>query len=161
MEKGDLISSYDEDSFISDRLERLKEEWDETHPKEPLPDDDTLLDEHVYKDSWLFQDYWDMFTEDLHYVLKKKSPYMCWESPEFEEKECFDKGIELIDALIDFEYYRYGIRKLDVYDYGPGILVDAEWKSEKIALPECEEGYFRDWERDGICVRGGEDEGFY
>jgi hypothetical protein len=152
-----MIASYDEELIIEDRVEQIKAEWDEFHPDEPMPDDDEIREKHIGE--WFFQDEWDFFVDDLEYQLIERNPLGCWESPEFEGKECFKKQIELIDKLIDFESYRYGLQKLDIYEYGrKGIFVDAEWKSSRIALPECEEGFHRDWDRDGICVKNFEED---
>lgn len=152
VEKGELIASYNEESAIEEQIKQIKEEWDEYHPGERMPDDSKLA-ESIWEGDFV-QVEWDFFCDEVNTVLDELNPSGCWDSPEFEEgAKCYEKPMELIDDLINFEYYRYGIQKLDIYKYKTGILVDPQWKTEKIALPECEEGYFRDWDRDGICVR--------
>ena len=163
--KGELLLEYNEESVYEQEKEYVKENWKsefagETEIENP---GDADIDRIVFdrlSDGMPYQFEWANFKENLSYLLKKRNPSDLWESPVFpdenrerEDRKFFgENGNDLLNKLIDF-YRGNNITRISIFGYGKdGICIDPEWQSEKCLLSACREGFYRDWDHDGICI---------
>lgn len=119
-----------------------------------VKDREKLVDE-LYERDYLYH-IWTDFLTNLKYEFKDKGNF--WETPDSSSRMgsktiIIDFSSCCADIRNLFEELNitspYGYPKVEVARYKKGYLIN------KIpVLPSCEEGYHRDWENDGICVRG-------
>lgn len=164
--RGDLLMSYDEEDIVKSEIEFIKETWDEDfakeHGKNPT---DEQIDKIVWNrlsDGWAYQNGWEMFVESLTELMKERNPRLTWESPDYHssddgyEKEDakfqLSKGQELLSHFVDFD--RHGnLSYVKIFAFGNnGFCIDPEWQTEKCLLDACKSGFYRDWNRGGVCV---------
>jgi hypothetical protein len=163
--KGELLLEYNEESVYEQEKEYVKENWGEqfagdTDIDEPTDEDIDKIVFNRLSDGMPYQFEWDEFKENLSYLLKERNPSDLWESLDFpdenrekEERKFFaENGNDLLNKLIDFDRGN-NITRVSIFAFGKdGICIDPEWHSEKCLLAACKEGFYRDWDRDGICI---------
>jgi hypothetical protein len=161
-QKGELLLSYDEGDIYKQEIEDIKENWSdyaEEHGKEPT---DKTLETIVWNrlsDGWRYQDEWGFFKEALTHLMTQLNPNLEWESPDSKEqydgedgKFSSDKGEDLLHKFVDFDT-RNGISYINIFAYGKdGFCIDPEWQTEKCVLSACKTGFYRDWNKEGVCV---------
>jgi hypothetical protein len=166
--RGELLLSYDESEIYKEEVEFVKETWNETptlvdeYGKEPT---DEEIDKIVFQrlsDGWASNDRWFDFKMELTGLMRERNPTMEWESPDFhsiedgysaeDAKFRIEKGEDLLDKFVDFD--RQGnLTYIKIYAYGQnGLCVDPEWQTEKCLLQACRNGFYRDWDKGGICI---------
>jgi len=98
------------------------------------------------------------FGNKLTLLMEERNPSMVWESPDFSRAGDIDivyrlfteDGGELLRTSLS---QPYPIGYISVRAWGrTGLCVGPEWQREKCFLPACHDGFYRDWEKDGICV---------
>lgn len=162
--KGDLLLIYDESSIYKQEIEDIKENWSdyaEEHGKEPT---DKTLETIVWNrlsDGWRYQDEWGFFKEALTHLMTQRNPRLEWESPDLKGEENYQgedekfpasNGEDLLRKFVDFDT-RNGVSYINIFSYGKdGFCIDPEWQSEKCVLAACRTGFYRDWDKDGVCV---------
>lgn len=144
--------------------------------KKVLKDDDEVWRLHSeYLDGFYVDCEWDYFLDRLTDEMVKRNPsrYLYWETPD-PEKESSDTGSDHFhaeDGKSLFEHFgidsycKDGNNKIKINDYGnTGLHIETECRGghyvsrfhdderEIVILPACRDGFYRDWDRDGICV---------
>jgi hypothetical protein len=116
------------------------------------------------------------FMDKLTDIMKNINPSHLWESPDYPhrwiEKEMSD-DIRKPRNPLDLKFYKdsgYEIttlfsgpfipEQIDVYEYGKDELrfsiITNKRKINYKVLKACNEDFYRDWERNGICVQAKE-----
>jgi hypothetical protein len=141
------------------------------------------LEEEIMQDSFVYQNEWDFFLEDLSEIMKTKNQDGYWETPCNEDSDTYlvnnvsgcevtnkktgdgsrvctvNTGIGLIEAVIDFKRFQYGTGPIRIFEYKKaGLKIKASQHDEIFLLPACRSGFIRDWDKDGVCVSSEEAE---
>jgi hypothetical protein len=94
------------------------------------------------------------FKIKLDELQKQRNSKCLWEL-ENQQRHKFNTEKDSSTLLYAASEHSYG-SNVDIYEYGKGgmefIFQNATQRSVK-ALPACEDYFYRDWSRDGICVK--------
>jgi hypothetical protein len=161
-EKGELLLAYDESEMYKQEIEFVKENWGEFKEMHGRVPTDEAVEKVVWNrlsDGWLYQDAWENFKVELTHLMEERNPRMMWESPDSQTEESGEdrkfqvlKGEDLLHRFVDFEA-RNNISYIKIFAYGKdGFCIDPEWQGEKCVLAACKNGFYRDWDKGGVCI---------
>lgn len=149
--KKQRLLHWDSTTLEKEAAERRKKEWKELYADlSDVPSADFLEREYENDLSFYYRK-WDDFLSELDELIKKDEQ---WEHPRLGHKFYLENGKKLLKICALNEP-----QQLDVYNTQKKglILIGKEYIDEEekecLVLPACKEGYHREWEHDGICVR--------
>jgi hypothetical protein len=104
---------------------------------------------------------WKDFEKDLMDILLKKNNTLWWESPDYKPGERID--IQTIFGWFDTSFAT-DLSRVKVYPFKKeGVRFDFElqtidprfpFKNQLRIIKACKQGFHRDWDRNGICIKG-------
>lgn len=151
--KKKRLLHWDEDDVLQNVIKERYDEWTRIYGTKPPSIE--FIKEEFEKDPGYYWREWDNFLSDLSTFIEKTNIEK-WESPKAQEGHKFriDDGKHLLEICELEEPIT-----TDVYTTQKNgfLLVGKEYidkePKECLVLPSCEEGYRRDFERKGICVK--------
>lgn len=97
-------------------------------------------------------DLWEGFSKTDGKILKEDI-HRKFHLADMKMKDVFKQSFPI-------EYMMTSPEDVDIYKYKQGLMIqtkgknyDGEYLHEFLLLPACKEGYIRDWEHDGVCVK--------